>query len=99
MDTRAMLLSIFELHKRRSLPPIQQSIWHEKIDDQWEFWVNGFIEKQPINGGGVEIAGGDCYVTFNGWPAALFSLITGEGAICAGSAANMDTFTRAVQNA
>jgi hypothetical protein len=45
---------ILELHKADGTEPISRlpGLWHRRLDDQWEFWINGHMEPQ----GGEEIA-------------------------------------------
>jgi hypothetical protein len=42
---------------------------------------------------------GECYVKFNGWPAGLFSIVSGDGVIAAGEIANYQAFCEALRNA
>jgi hypothetical protein len=73
-------------------------LWYRKLDDQWEIWVNG--QKEPLRTEhGMSIDPYDCYVQFNGWPAGLFSIPTGEGCISAGGLANYETFCDALERA
>ena len=51
-------------------------LWHRRLDDQWEFWINGHMEPQGGEEIAQKLAPGECYVKFNGWPAGLFSIIT-----------------------
>lgn len=89
---------ILDLHKADKEPVVGGRIWHRKLDEQWEFWVNGNLKPATVDEGAT-IQGGDVYVKFNGWPAGIFSLITGEGCIAAGEIANMDTFCDAIRKA
>ena len=97
---------ICDLHKHDGVIPIGKmtDLWHRKLDDRWAIWVNGQmkpVETKPTDGspGGHPVEPGDCYVEFNGWPAGLFSMITGEGTIAAGGLANYQTFCGALKAA
>ena len=99
MEENACTL-ILDLHKADKEPVIKDRIWYRKLDERWEFWVNGNMNTAPVNtvhGVEAEINAGDVYVKFNGWPAGIFSIITGEGVIAAGDAANMDVFCDALR--
>ena len=98
MDAREL---IFELHKRDGGPGLSKlpGLWERKLNDRWTIWINGLMEELTPRPGMCPIGPGEVYVEFNGWPAGLFSLITGEGEIAAGGLANYDTFCTALQSA
>ncbi len=91
---------ICELHKADGAVPIgrMKELWYRKLDDHWQFWINGQIKDMP-NEDGVPVSPGDVYVKFNGWPAGSFSMITGDGILAAGTLANYDTFCEALRAA
>ncbi len=91
---------ILELHKADKEAVIGDRVWKRVLDAHWTFWVNG----NPETGkGGTDdlhdIPPYDCYVEFNGWPAGLFSIVTGEGCLAAGSLANYDSFCQGLKKA
>lgn len=98
---------ILDLHKHDGTLPISKlpGLWKRKLDERWTFWVNGHmdgprkVEDGDQGGQGFEVHPGDVFVEFNGWPAGSFSLITGEGIIAAGAAANYETFCDALRGA
>lgn len=99
-DNLSSIQLILDLHKADGAIPVGEmdGLWNRKLSDEWEIWVNGQLGtmKTPE---GVDVGPGDCYVEFNGWPTGIFSLITGEGEIAAGSIANYDTFCLALREA
>jgi hypothetical protein len=103
MDSDAREL-IFALHKRDGIAGIGKlpGLWERKLNERWTMWVNGHMEPLPggaLPGAQMQVRPGDCYVEYNGWPAGSFSLITGEGMIAAGAAANYETFCAALREA
>ena len=92
---------ILKLHKADGTEPISRvpGLWHHRLDDQWEFWINGHMEPQGGEEIAQKLAPGECYVKFNGWPAGLFSIITGDGVIAAGEIANYEAFCAALRGA
>ena len=92
---------IFEIHKRDGIPGIGKlpGLWERTLDSRWKFWVNGHMETLKTLGKETPVHPGDCYVEFNGWPAGIFSLITGEGVICAGTEGNYENFCKALRAA
>lgn len=93
---------ILALHKKDGTRPISKipGLWYRKVDRQWEFWVNGHMKPQaPADGSTQKINPGDCFVKYNGWPAGIFSLITGEGVLCAGTMGNYENFRKALKEA
>lgn len=70
--------------------------WEQQVDELWHVCVNGHSEPKP-NIGGTMIPGFTCAVTYNGWPAGLFSPF--GGCIAAGDAANETTFIAALRRA
>lgn len=93
---------VCDLHKRDGATPIGKlpGVWHRKIDERWQIWVNGHMtEMKGGPDGDIGIHPGDCYVEFNGWPAGSFSMIHGTGVIAAGSQANYHTFCEALERA
>lgn len=66
--------------------------WQHKVDDQWEFAVNGHSE--PVDYEGTPILPYSAFVKFNGWPAGVVTPFGGE--FVAGEAANEDTFLAAL---
>jgi hypothetical protein len=101
MERNAVIL-ILELHKADGVLPLSHlpGLWHRKLDERWEIYVNGHAQKMRIEGPGEgEVLPFDCYVEYNGWPAGMFSIPTGEGCIAAGSAANYETFCDALEGA
>jgi hypothetical protein len=89
---------ILDLHAADAEPVIGGRVWHRVLDDKWEFWVSGMLGPAKCDGN-TNIDPGDCYVKFNGWPAGVISMFTGEGCIAAGSMANIETFCEALRKA
>lgn len=91
---------IFQLHQRDGVLPVGKmpGLWERRLDDRWTFWINGQLEpvRTPTD---FNLRPGECYVEFNGWPAGILSMITGEGYIAAGSLANYQTFCEALRRA
>jgi hypothetical protein len=82
--------------------PIKGKLWHVKLDEHWEFIVNGTDEAQETGPFGqsqtsVKLDPFFCYVEFNGWPAGLFS--PHGGSFAAGELANVEAFQRALRSA
>jgi hypothetical protein len=75
--------------------PIKGKLYHVKLDDRWEFWVNATDKPQEADGAPVNPY--ECYVKFNGWPAGLFTPY--GGTFAAGSAANEESFCEALKAA
>mgnify|MGYP006972356042 CR=1 FL=1 len=73
-----------------------ENCWTRTVDDRWSVCVNGHKEPKPDNSGTL-IPGYTCAVTYNGWPAGLFSPF--GGCIAAGEAANETTFIEAIRRA
>lgn len=99
LDAREL---ICELHAKDGALALSKlpGLWERRLDRQWTFWVNGHGE--VLQGGpdaDLPVNPGCVYVEFNGWPAGIFSLITGEGEIAAGELANYQTFCEALQQA
>jgi hypothetical protein len=93
---------ICDLHKADGVEPIgrMRGAWFRRIDNHWSIWVNGQMTAQAGGpGGDVSIPPGECYVEFNGWPAGIFSMLTGEGELAAGELANYGSFCAALQSA
>jgi hypothetical protein len=97
---------ILDLHKHDGADPVSKlpGLWERKLDDRWTFWVNGHMEPLPVphDAGAPEmrVLPGECYVEYNGWPAATFSITCpGDGIFAAGSAANYHTFCAALETA
>ena len=92
---------ILDLHKHDGTEPISRlpGLWYRRLDDCWEFWVNGHMEPQDGEAIAQMLEPGECYVKFNGWPAGLFSIITGDGVIAAGEIANYEAFCEALRGA
>lgn len=110
METNMRQSNTEPLHVARWLAPILiilrlarrwrgGSVWYRKLDERWEFWVNLNMEPAPVDGADTAIQAGDVYVKFNGWPAGIFSIITGEGCFAAGEAASPDAFCDALRAA
>jgi hypothetical protein len=99
-DSAELLELIFALHKHDGTPGIGRlpGLWHRKIDERWTLWANGQLKPVELRDGFM-IQPGDCYIEFNGWPAGSLSLITGEGILAAGTAANMLEFCAALRSA
>ncbi len=99
-DQNNFVMLICELRKHDGTPPISTlpGLWYRRLDERWEFWVNGHLQPQQTEEG-TPVGPGDCYVKFNGWPAGIFSLISGEGILAAGQIANQDTFSEALRGA
>lgn len=70
--------------------------WEHAIDEQWFIAVNGH-QVSSRTSGGVDVAPFNCYVEFNGWPAAYFGL--DGGSMAAGAAANQESFIAALKAA
>ena len=89
---------ILAIHKNDGAAPIAKldKPWERKVDDKWTFWVNGQMELSKLPTG-AEIQPGECFVEFNGWPAGLFNIITGEGTLAVGAVANYETFCDALR--
>jgi len=76
--------------------PISDKVLEVKLDDSWHFWVNG--TKLPVEvEQGVTIEPFECYVKFNGWPAANFNPY--GGVFAAGEIANEQQFCAALEKA
>ena len=73
-------------------------LWHRKLDEHWAIWVNGKTTTQSTPDGAA-VDPFHCYVEFNGWPAGILSVPTGQGAIAAGKLANYETFCDALKAA
>jgi hypothetical protein len=69
--------------------------WHHKLDDNWEFAVNG--HNKPCQFGDVTVPPFEAYVMWNGLPAGFIGVY--GGVLAAGSAANEDTFIEALKEA
>jgi len=56
---------------------------------------------EPQGGEGIaqKLEPGECYVKFNGWPARLFSIITGDGVIAASEITNYEAYCEALRKA
>ena len=91
---------LIDLHNKDGAPPLAflPGLWERRIDDQWAVWVNGHPTSMKLPSGG-ELAPYDCYVQFNGWPAGIFSMATGEGSFAAGRIANYEKFLEAITKA
>ena len=98
MEENAVTL-ILDLHNADKEPVIGGRVWYRKLDERWEFWVNLNMEPAPVDGADTAIQAGDVYVKFNGWPAGIFSIITGDGCFAAGEAASPDAFCDALRAA
>lgn len=79
----------------RKETPINGKLYHAKVDEHWEFWVNATDEPQEVEG--TPIQPFECYVKFNGWPAGIFTPY--NGCFAAGEAANEETFCAALRKA
>lgn len=92
-DLTPIIELICEVHKHDGTTPIGKltGLWHRKLNEQWEFWVNGQMKPLSVRGD-AKVGPGDCYVEYNGWPFALFSMIHGDGLIGIGQCANADEF-------
>lgn len=69
--------------------------WHKKVDDRWEFWVNGTTTDLPMTADLPALKRFEMYVTFNGWPAGI--LDPNSGSLAAGEAANIFAFRDALK--
>lgn len=67
--------------------------WEVQIDDTWWVAFNGHDEPRRC-GTGEMVKPFTCYVTFNGWPAGVFTPF--GGVIAAGECANELAFINAV---
>jgi len=88
-------LAIADYAKARGHAPIKGKLYHVKLDERWEFWVNATDKPQEVEGS--EIRPYECYVKFNGWPAGIFTPY--GGTFAAGEAANERTFCDALKAA
>lgn len=75
--------------------PIKGKLYHAKLDDCWEFWVNATGKREIVEG--AQLNPYECYVKFNGWPAGILNPF--GGCFAAGDAANEDTFIAALRAA
>ena len=73
-----------------------KGLYHCRIDKQWEVWINGHKEELPLREG-TGLPAFHAYVEYNGWPAGVFSPIS--GVIAASECANEETFCAAVKAA
>lgn len=65
------------------------------MSPEWEIAVNPHRTPQPDPfGGDIPVEPFHCYVQYNGWPFALFSVYGGE--MACGTMANEDTFRAAI---
>jgi len=82
--------------------PIKNKMWIVKLDEHWEFAVNGFNEERETGPFGQAQASHSIppftvYVEFNGWPAGFINPYS--GVFAAGSAANEKEFCDALKRA
>ena len=70
--------------------------WERQVDERWHVCVNGHGDPKASTGGTM-IPGFTCAVTYNGFPAGLFSPFGGW--IADGEAANETTFIDALRRA
>lgn len=71
--------------------------WKRVIDDRWTVWVNAHGDPQKTDTGAT-VPPYHIYVEYNGFPAGMLTPM-GDGAICAGEAANEDAFIEAMRMA
>jgi len=94
---------ICQLHAKDGGPPIGKlpGVWHRKLDERWRIFLNGHMDRRLVyeEQPGLTIGPADCYVEYNGWPAGIWNIVTGEGCIAAGEVANYETFCQALQAA
>ncbi len=84
---------IVKLHEALGLPSMKEmgTPWHYRVDDQWEFTVNGSGETVEM------IPPYTAALTFNGWPAGLLNPY--GGVMAAGTVANEDALIAALKQA
>lgn len=97
-----VFVALAKYAQKSGTPTIKDKLWQVKLDDQWEFAVNGYAEKKetaPFLGSGFkkQLQPFECYIEFNGWPAAIIT--PGGGEFAAGEAANPETFISALERA
>jgi hypothetical protein len=61
-----------------------------EVDKTWTITVNGTPNKIAA------VPPYSWYIEFNGWPAGILSVITGEGLLCAGAAGNAKELAKAL---
>lgn len=92
--------SLFELFcalaQKEDAAPLNKhaGCWERKLDEQWWFAING--QNDPIKcSRGPEVPPFNCYVEFNGWPAASFDPF--DGIFAAGGPANEEAFAAVLE--
>lgn len=85
--------SLIEYVSRLGIKRINElpGLFEHKVDEQWTIKCNG--HKEPID----NVPPFHWYIEYNGWPAGILSL-TGEGEICDGDTANIDTLQAALES-
>lgn len=93
---KPVFICLAEYTKRNGVESIKDTVYHSKVDEHWELWINGTKEQVKVGPNNtVSLKPFYCYVEFNGWPAGFFHPYGGEFA--AGTLANEDTFCEALE--
>ena len=94
-------LALTALAKASGTPCIKDQVWHYKISDKWEIWING----NKVKAAGIRSDGRptsmlnpyEAYIEFNGWPAGIMTPF--ESMIAHGTIANIFTLRDAIRAA
>jgi hypothetical protein len=93
--------AVSELAERDGALPLNKhpGCWYRRIDQRWEIGLNAHKERLPcpFADGPIDIEPFNLFVVFNGWPAGIITPY--DGTICAGEAANLETFNDALKAA
>lgn len=97
-DIASVWEHIFNLAESKGAAPINKhpGCWECRLDEHWLVAMNGHPEpmETQLCPSPVTVQPFTVYVEFNGWPAGVFNMYSGEFA--AGSMANLDAFQAAL---
>lgn len=69
---------------------LKAGLWKDTVDDHWTIVCNGTANKIDF------VPAFSWSIEFNGWPAGIISVITGEGVILDGEIGNAKTLQKAL---
>jgi len=82
--------AMLKIGPEKTKETVTAGLWKDTVDETWKIVCNGTPNKLE------EIPPYSWTIEFNGWPAGLLSVITGEGVICAGELGNVENLQKAL---